>query len=46
MLTLRVVAGEGIEPSTSGYGPDEIPFLYPAENYFLRFFAFALRCTA
>lgn len=27
---LRVVAGEGIEPSTIGYGPIEIPFLYPA----------------
>ena len=44
-----VVAGEGIEPSTQGYGPCEIPFLYPAINYFLRaaaaFLAFALRCT-
>ena len=25
-----VVAGAGLEPATSGYGPDKIPFLHPA----------------
>lgn len=24
------VAGSGVEPLSSGYEPDEIPFLYPA----------------
>jgi len=33
-----VVAGEGIEPSTVGYGPTEIPFLYPAETLLYRRF--------
>ena len=25
-----MVAGPGVEPGTQGYGPREIPFLYPA----------------
>lgn len=31
------VAGQGVEPWTSGYGPDEIPFLYPAIKLFFAF---------
>jgi len=28
----KVEAGEGIEPPTSAYETDKIPFLYPAAN--------------
>ena len=30
----KIFIDMGIEPGTSGYGPDEIPLLYPAEIIF------------
>lgn len=28
-----LVAGAGVEPTPSGYEPDEVPFLYPAAGH-------------